>query len=95
MYRTNPTNSSSRAEEAPKAEQINLKGTSSPQSDPSLVKSATGNEIAFKVKKTTPFEKIIGAYAQKTGIDKGSIKLLFDGQRIEGHQVCPFDLLHA
>jgi hypothetical protein len=43
------------------------------------------------VKKTTPFEKIISAYANKTGIAKETIKLLFDGQRLAGTET-PGDL---
>jgi hypothetical protein len=47
--------------------------------------------LISQVKKTTPFDKIIAAYAQKTGIAKETIKLLFDGHRVEGTET-PGDL---
>merc|ERR1712032_646656 len=63
-----------------KGEQINLK-----------VKDQDGQEVHFKVKKNTKMEKIFKAYATKKQIAAESIKFLFDGTRIKGHQT-PDDL---
>merc|ERR1712060_419661 len=55
----------------PKGEQIGLK-----------VKDQDGAEGHFKVKMTTPFTKIFDAYCSKKSMDKGQVRFLFDGQRI-------------
>ena len=41
-----------------------------------------GNEVFFKIKKTTPLSKLIGAYIQRQGVNGESIRFLFDGNRI-------------
>jgi small ubiquitin-related modifier len=61
-------------------DQINLK-----------VKAQDGNEIYFKVKKTTQFRKVFIAFARKVGADVDSVRFLFDGQRIRPEQT-PNDL---
>nr|AAP34642.1 small ubiquitin-like modifier [Bigelowiella natans] len=55
------------------------------------VKSQDGNEVFFKVKKTTPFKRLMEAYCQKVGAEKSSVRFLFDGDRISGDQT-PADL---
>jgi len=50
------------------------------------VKSQDGNEIYFKVKKTTQFRKVIQAYCKKVGSEPDSVRFLFDGQRIRPDQ---------
>lgn len=54
------------------ADQLNLK-----------VKSQDGNAIYFKVKKTTPFSRILDAFCKRTGKDRSTVKFLFDGARIQ------------
>mmetsp|Transcript_17670 Transcript_17670/g.34224 ORF Transcript_17670/g.34224 Transcript_17670/m.34224 type:complete len:114 (+) Transcript_17670:1443-1784(+) len=49
------------------------------------------NEVHFKVKKTTKFEKIMEAFCKKKGVDKANTRFIFDGQRINGQQT-PNDL---
>ncbi|KAF8264833.1 ubiquitin-related domain-containing protein [Lactarius quietus] len=46
------------------------------------VVSATGDEVFFKIKRTTKLSKLQGAYASKVGKDVGSIRFLYDGTRI-------------
>ncbi|KAI9012830.1 small ubiquitin-like protein [Gaertneriomyces semiglobifer] len=45
-----------------------------------------GSEIAFKIKRSTPMQRLMDAYVAKTGQDKNSVRFLFDGQRINGHE---------
>ncbi|TPX67370.1 hypothetical protein SpCBS45565_g03817 [Spizellomyces sp. 'palustris'] len=44
------------------------------------------SEIAFKIKRTTPLQRLMDAYVAKTGQDKSSVRFLYDGQRINGHE---------
>ena len=55
------------------------------------VKSQDGNEVYFKVKKTTTFSKVMNAYCKKVGADMSSVRFLFDGQRLREEQT-PADL---
>jgi len=68
-----------REEDAPRvkegSEHINIK-----------VKSQDGNEIYFKVRRTTAFKEIMLAYCRKTGADVDSVRFLFDGTRIRPEQ---------
>jgi hypothetical protein len=50
------------------------------------VKSQDGNEVYFKVKKTTQFSKVMSAYCKKVGADLESVRFLFDGQRLRPDQ---------
>ncbi|KAJ7276643.1 ubiquitin-related domain-containing protein [Mycena rebaudengoi] len=46
------------------------------------VVSSTGDEVFFKIKRSTKLSKLQGAYASKVGKDVGSIRFLYDGARI-------------
>ncbi|KAH9989244.1 ubiquitin-related domain-containing protein [Russula vinacea] len=46
------------------------------------VVSSGGEEVFFKIKRTTKLSKLQGAYANKVGKDVGSIRFLYDGTRI-------------
>ncbi|KAF8554848.1 ubiquitin-like protein [Imleria badia] len=46
------------------------------------VVSSTGDEVFFKIKRNTKLSKLQGAYAAKVGKDVGSIRFLYDGNRI-------------
>lgn len=46
------------------------------------VASQDGNEIFFKLSKTTPLSKLMTAYCSRQGVEITSIRFLFDGQRI-------------
>ncbi|KAJ7453705.1 small ubiquitin-related modifier [Mycena galericulata] len=46
------------------------------------VVSSTGEEVFFKIKRSTKLSKLQGAYASKVGKDVGSIRFLYDGARI-------------
>ncbi|KAH9975069.1 ubiquitin-like protein [Lactifluus volemus] len=46
------------------------------------VVSAAGEEVFFKIKRNTKLSKLQGAYANKVGKDVGSIRFLYDGNRI-------------
>ena len=46
------------------------------------VKDQTGDEMFFKVKKTTKMQKIFDAYAQRRGIQTASLRFVLDGEFI-------------
>ena len=46
------------------------------------VKDQTGEETMFKIKKSTKMSKVFTAYAQRKGVDQGSLRFLLDGERI-------------
>jgi small ubiquitin-related modifier len=64
----------------PSGEQLSLK-----------VKGQDGNEVYFKVKRTTQFSKIMNAYCKKIGAESDSVRFLFDGNRLRADQT-PGDL---
>lgn len=41
-----------------------------------------GEVVTFRVKPTTKFSKIIKAFCQKEGVDEGSVRFMFDGERL-------------
>ncbi|KAH9475289.1 Ubiquitin-like protein pmt3/smt3 [Psilocybe cubensis] len=49
----------------------------------SQVVSSSGEEVFFKIKRSTRLSKLQGAYASKVGKDVGSIRFLYDGSRIQ------------
>merc|ERR1712232_297683 len=55
------------------------------------VKSAQNAEIWFRVKKTTPLNKLMKAYCERNHQDPNSVVFLFDGERIRADQT-PSDL---
>ncbi|KAI0795869.1 ubiquitin-like protein [Abortiporus biennis] len=46
------------------------------------VVTQTGEEVFFKIKRNTKLSKLQGAYANKVGKDVGSIRFLYDGNRV-------------
>eukprot|EP00474_Spongospora_subterranea_P008443 CRZ08901.1 hypothetical protein [Spongospora subterranea] len=50
------------------------------------VKSQDGTAVFFKVKKHTPFKKLMEAFCKRSGKDMANVKFLFDGQRIREDQ---------
>ena len=46
------------------------------------VRDAEGNEVQFKIKKTTHLKKLMDAYCARMGAATGSYRFLFDGHRI-------------
>jgi hypothetical protein len=48
--------------------------------------SQDGNEIFFKIKKSTPFRKLMDAYCKRQGTDENGILFLVDGKRLRPEQ---------
>jgi len=48
------------------------------------VKDQAGEEMAFKIKKSTKMSKIFEAYAGRKGINQQSLRFSVDGSRIQG-----------
>lgn len=46
------------------------------------VRDAEGNEVQFKIKRTTYLKKLMDAYCARMGTSSGSYRFLFDGHRI-------------
>ncbi|KAI8839056.1 small ubiquitin-related modifier 3-like precursor [Chytriomyces cf. hyalinus JEL632] len=55
----------------PKVEHITLK-----------VKGPQGDDVEFKIKKTTVLGKVFTAYADKLGVNKTGYRFEFDGERL-------------
>ncbi len=47
------------------------------------VASSDGQEVYFKIRRTTVLRKLINAYCQRKGQPSQAIRFLFDGQRIQ------------
>jgi small ubiquitin-related modifier len=50
------------------------------------VKSQDGNEVAFKVRRTAKFKKMMTIYCAKVGADIDAVRFLFDGARLRQEQ---------
>mmetsp|Transcript_28470 Transcript_28470/g.32930 ORF Transcript_28470/g.32930 Transcript_28470/m.32930 type:complete len:108 (+) Transcript_28470:41-364(+) len=46
------------------------------------VKSQDGEEVFFKIKKSTQFKKLMDAYCNRQQINPQNVRFLFDGERI-------------
>ena len=46
------------------------------------VESPSGAPLQFRIKKTTPFRKLMDAYCKKLGLSKEAVRFTFDGNRI-------------
>ena len=62
------------ANNAPNPEYLNLK-----------VKSQDGEEVFFKIKRTTQFRKLMEAYCQRQTVSMNNVRFLFDGEKIKSH----------
>ncbi|KAJ3842179.1 small ubiquitin-related modifier [Lentinula raphanica] len=56
--------------------------TGDPETINVKVVSSSGDEVFFKIKRTTQLRKLLGAYANKVGKDVNTIRFLYDGTRI-------------
>jgi|SRR6185503_3269681 len=50
------------------------------------VMSQDGSEVFFKLKKTTPFSKLMQSYCERQGLNPSNCRFLFDGARLRGEQ---------
>jgi len=48
-----------------------------------VLKSQKGEEIKFKIKRTTKFSKVLNQYCEKVGAEPGTYWLMFDGDRVQ------------
>mmetsp|Transcript_4325 Transcript_4325/g.9375 ORF Transcript_4325/g.9375 Transcript_4325/m.9375 type:complete len:93 (+) Transcript_4325:196-474(+) len=49
-----------------------------------FVKDQSGDQVQFKVKSHTKFEKIFSAFATKKSLDPSTLKFVFEGERVLG-----------
>jgi small ubiquitin-related modifier len=42
-----------------------------------------GEEVQFRIKKTTPMKKMMSVYIEKHGMDPNAVRFLYDGKRID------------
>ncbi|XP_074310898.1 small ubiquitin-related modifier 1-like [Silene latifolia] len=50
------------------------------------VKGQDGNEVFFKIKRSTQLKKLMNAYCDRQSVDINSIAFLFDGRRLRVDQ---------
>ncbi|KAK4804227.1 hypothetical protein SAY86_004044 [Trapa natans] len=50
------------------------------------VKGQDGNEVFFRIKRSTQLKKLMNAYCDRQSVDQSSIAFLFDGRRLRGEQ---------
>ncbi|KAH0736654.1 hypothetical protein KY290_012305 [Solanum tuberosum] len=50
------------------------------------VKSQDGNEVFFRIKRSTQLKKLMNAYCDRQSVDFTSIAFLFDGRRLRAEQ---------
>ncbi|CAI0379377.1 unnamed protein product [Linum tenue] len=50
------------------------------------VKGQDGNEVFFRIKRSTQLKKLMGAYCDRQSVDLNSIAFLFDGRRLRAEQ---------
>ena len=48
--------------------------------------NSEGNEVYFKIKPSTRFDKLFGAYCKRSGLDPNSVRFNFDGNRLNKTQ---------
>lgn len=52
----------------------------------SIVSDRDGNEVFFRIKRSTQLKKLMNAYCDRQSVDFNSIAFLFDGRRLRGEQ---------
>ncbi|ESR60881.1 hypothetical protein CICLE_v10017283mg [Citrus x clementina] len=45
-----------------------------------------GNEVFFRIKRSTQLKKLMNAYCDRQSVELNSIAFLFDGRRLRGEQ---------
>ncbi|KAG5232214.1 hypothetical protein OIU76_004946 [Salix suchowensis] len=50
------------------------------------VKGQDGNEVFFRIKRSTQLRKLMTAYCARQSVEFNSIAFLFDGRRLRGEQ---------
>lgn len=50
------------------------------------VKGQDGNEVFFRIKRSTQLKKLMNAYCDRQSVDFNAIAFLFDGRRLRGEQ---------
>jgi hypothetical protein len=47
------------------------------------VRDQDGNDLLFKIKKSTPLKKVMDAYCERQGKNRGLVRFLFEGSRVQ------------
>ncbi|GAA0175186.1 hypothetical protein LIER_28416 [Lithospermum erythrorhizon] len=50
------------------------------------VKGQDGNEVFFRIKRSTQLKKLMNAYCERQSVELASIAFLFDGRRLRAEQ---------
>ncbi|GAA0140953.1 hypothetical protein Leryth_022953 [Lithospermum erythrorhizon] len=50
------------------------------------VKGQDGNEVFFRIKRSTQLKKLMNAYCERQSVEIASIAFLFDGRRLRAEQ---------
>ncbi|GAY55196.1 hypothetical protein CUMW_162530 [Citrus unshiu] len=51
-----------------------------------VVEITDGNEVFFRIKRSTQLKKLMNAYCDRQSVELNSIAFLFDGRRLRGEQ---------
>ncbi|KAF8394092.1 hypothetical protein HHK36_020297 [Tetracentron sinense] len=75
---------------------LKMSGTAAPEEDKKpvdqsahinlKVKGQDGNEVFFRIKRSTQLRKLMTAYCDRQSVEFNSIAFLFDGRRLRGEQ---------
>ncbi|MCO5546831.1 hypothetical protein L7F22_000268 [Adiantum nelumboides] len=60
---------------------VSITGTASPGT-----MFGDGNEVFFRIKRSTQLRKLMNAYCERQSVDPNSIAFLFDGRRLRAEQ---------
>eukprot|EP00250_Pteridium_aquilinum_P028159 c36677_g1_i1 orf=180-551(+) len=70
-----PTSQQAEDEKKPLDQHLSLK-----------VKGQDGNEVFFRIKRSTQLRKLMNAYCERQSVEMNSIAFLFDGRRLRAEQ---------
>ncbi|XP_061968340.1 small ubiquitin-related modifier 1-like [Populus nigra] len=52
----------------------------------SCLEAVDGNDVLFRIKRSTQLKKLMNAYCDRQSVEINSIAFLFDGRRLRGEQ---------
>lgn len=70
------------AQTSPPSTTSDSKHVIEPQSLNLRVINQNGNETPFKIKTTTPLNKLMNVYCERAGVERNSVRFLYDGNHI-------------
>lgn len=75
---------SQKKDEAPTKDEA--KGSKKEENHINLKVNYEGNEVFFKIKRTTPLKKLMDAFCKRQGFGADQLRFVFDGNRLVGNE---------